>query len=381
MLYQYVWYEFLCRFGEKCVGARGNKIIGMDAFYEKILRPIFFTQNPEVAHDMAIRAMKVVGAVAPLRALMEYFTLVKTQKQVNVFGVDFPNRVGLAAGFDKDAHAFRAAAAFGFGHIEIGTISMHKQPGNPKPRMFRYPDLEAVVNSCGFPNDGAELIAKRLEATVTKKGRKLCPLGINIGKSKITPLESAAEDYLFSFNALAKFADFFVINVSSPNTPELRKLQGKEFLPNLLGAVSKANEDRSKKLNVKRIPIILKIAPDLTYPEIDSILEVLQDLKLDGICATNTTIERVRENMETKGGMSGAPLFEKSLEVVRYISKATEGKLPIIAVGGITNTQRAGEMLNAGASLVQIYSGMIYRGPFFARSIAKSLIWKDSDWI
>ncbi len=353
----------------------------MDAFYEKILRPILFTQNPEVAHDMALRAMKVVGAVPPLRSLMEYFTLIKTQKQVNVFGVDFPNRVGLAAGFDKDAYAFRAAAAFGFGHIEIGTISMLKQSGNPKPRMFRYPDLEAVVNSCGFPNDGAEEIAKRLEATVTKKGRKTCPLGVNIGKSKITPLENAAEDYLFSFNALANYADFFVINVSSPNTPELRRLQGKEFLPNLLGAVSKANEDRSKKLGVKRIPIILKIAPDLIYPEIDSILEVLSDLGLDGICATNTTIERVRENMQTKGGMSGAPLFEKSLEVVRYISKATEGKLPIIAVGGITDTKRAGDMINAGASLVQIYTGMIYRGPFFARSIAKSLAWKDSDWV
>ena len=351
----------------------------MDAFYEKIMRPILFTQNPEVAHEMALRAMKVVGAVPPLRMVMEYLNLIKTKKPVNVFGVDFPNRVGLAAGFDKDAHAFRAAAAFGFGHIEIGTISMLKQAGNPKPRMFRYPDLEAVVNSCGFPNDGAEEISARLAQTVTAKGRKTCPLGINIGKSKITPLENAAEDYLFSFNALANYADFFVINVSSPNTPELRKLQGKEFLPNLLSAVSKANEDRAKKLGVKRIPIILKIAPDLTYPEIDSILEVLTSLNLDGICATNTTIERVRDGMETKGGMSGAPLFEKSVQVVRYISKATEGKLPIIAVGGITNTERAGEMINAGASLVQIYTGMIYRGPFFARSIAKSLLWKDSD--
>ncbi len=353
----------------------------MDAFYEKVLRPILFTQNPEVAHEMALQAMKVVGAVPPLRALMEYFTLIKTKKPVNVFGVEFPNRVGLAAGFDKDAYAFRAAAAFGFGHVEIGTISMHKQPGNPKPRMFRYPDLEAVVNSCGFPNDGAEEISKRLANTVTRKGRKTCPLGINIGKSKITPIENAAEDYLFSFSSLAEYADFFVINVSSPNTPELRRLQGKEFLPNLLGAVSKANEDRAKKLGVNRIPIILKIAPDLTYPEIDSILEVLTDLNLDGICATNTTIERVRDGMQTKGGMSGAPLFEKSLEVVSYIAKATEGKLPIIAVGGITDTKRAGDMINAGASLVQIYTGMVYRGPFFARSIAKSLLWKDSDWI
>ena len=353
----------------------------MDAFYEKVLRPIFFKQNPELAHEMALNAMKVVGAVPPLRALMEYFTLIKTKKPVNVFGVDFPNRVGLAAGFDKDAHIFRAAAAFGFGHIEIGTVSMLKQPGNPKPRMFRYPHLEAVVNSCGFPNDGSEEISKRLAATYPKNRKLSCPLGINIGKSKITPLENAAEDYLASFNALVDYADFFVINVSSPNTPELRRLQGKEFLPNLLGAVSKANEDRAKKLSVKRVPIILKIAPDLTFNEIDSILEVLTDLNLDGICATNTTIERAEANMQTKGGMSGAPLFEKSLEVVRYISKATEGNLPIIAVGGITNTERAGMMMDAGASLVQIYTGMIYRGPFFARSIAKSLLWKDSNWL
>lgn len=206
-------------------------------------------------------------------------------------------------------------------------------------------------------------------------------MGVNIGKSKVTPLEEAAADYLSSFNALADYADFLVINVSSPNTPELRRLQGKDYLPNLLGAISKANEDRAKKLSVSRIPIVLKIAPDLTYREIDSILEVLLGMNLDGICATNTTVERAREDMVTKGGMSGAPLFEKSLQIVSYISKATEGKLPIIAVGGITNTERAGKMMNAGASLVQIYTGMIYRGPFFARSIAKSISWKDSDWI
>lgn len=353
----------------------------IDAFYEKLLRPILFKQNPEAAHDMALQAMKLVGAVPPLRRAMEHLNLVRAQKPINVFGVNFPNRVGLAAGFDKDAQIFRAAAAFGFGHIEIGTVSMLKQAGNPKPRIFRYPALEAVVNSCGFPNDGAEAISARLAATATKKGRALCPLGVNIGKSKITPLENAAEDYLFSFNALADYADFFTINVSSPNTPELRRLQGKDFLPELLGAIVKANEDRAKKLSAPKIPIILKIAPDLTFAEIDAILQVLTDLSLDGICATNTTIERADANMQPKGGMSGAPLFEKSLGIVRYISKATEGKLPIIAVGGITNAERAGDMLNAGASLVQIYTGMIFRGPFFARTIAKSLLWKDSDWL
>ncbi len=356
----------------------------MDIFYEKLMRPVLFTQNPELAHDMALRAMQVVGSIPPLRALMEMFTLVKTPRPVRVFGVDFPNRVGLAAGFDKDAEIFKAAGAFGFGHLEVGTVTMLKQAGNPRPRMFRYPQYEAVVNSCGFPNDGAEEIAKRLASAFGKapRSKRKFPVGINIGKSKITPLEDAAQDYIFSFNTLADFADFFVINVSSPNTPELRRLQGRDFLPNLLGAISKANEDRSKKLGVGKIPVVLKIAPDLSFADIDSILSILFELKFDGICATNTTVDReAYPEMEKGGGLSGAPLFEKSLEIVKYISKATDGKLPIIGVGGITDTVRAGMMMNAGASLVQIYTGMIYRGPFFARSIANSLIWRDSDWV
>ncbi len=357
----------------------------MDVFYEKFLRPALFAQNPELAHDMALQAMHVVSVVPPLRAAMEYLNLVKTQKPVKLFGLEFPNRVGLAAGFDKDAYVWRAAAAFGFGHIEIGTVSKLKQAGNPKPRIFRYPEYEAVVNSCGFPNDGAEEISKRLSSVLDKNRSitKKCPLGINIGKSKITPIEEAAEDYLFSFNALADWADFFVINVSSPNTPELRKLQGKEYLPNLLGAVNSANIDRAKKLGVPKIPVILKIAPDLQFSEIDSILSVLLELNLDGICATNTTVSRPPEcsDMEKIGGLSGAPLFKKSLEVVKYISKATDGKLPIIGVGGITDAEKAGEMMNAGASLVQIYTGMVYRGPFFARSLANSLLWRDCDWV
>ena len=189
----------------------------MDTLYENILRPILFTQDPETMHELALKAMSIVGAVPPLRAAMEYFSLIKTPKPIKLFGLKFPNRVGLAAGFDKDAYAWRGAAALGFGHVEIGTISMLKQTGNPRPRIFRYPSSEAVVNGCGFPNDGAEQIAARL-AKVLGGNRELtrkCPLGINIGKSKITPLEDAASDYLFSFNALADFADFFVINVSS----------------------------------------------------------------------------------------------------------------------------------------------------------------------
>lgn len=357
----------------------------MDALYENIIRPIFFTQDPEAAHDAAVWAMKTVGAIPPLRWAMEYLNLVKTQKPVNVFGIEFPNRVGLAAGFDKDALGWRGAASVGFGHIEIGTVSWHKQSGNPRPRMFRYPKSEAIVNACGFPNDGAEIISKRLASSMgpAAKSKKKIPVGINIGKSKIAPLEEAAEDYLKSFNALVEYADFFVINVSSPNTPELRKLQGQEFLPSLLSAISKANADRAKKLNSKKVPLVLKIAPDLSFSEIDSILSILMELEFDGISATNTTIERPSENpeMEKAGGLSGLPLFEKSLEIVKYISKATSNKLPIIGVGGIVTPEMAGIMMNEGASLVQIYTALIYRGPFFPRALAQSLSWRDRDWV
>ncbi len=348
------------------------------------MRPVLFAQNPELAHDMALRAMRIAGSIPLLRALMEMFTLVKTPRPVKIFGLNFPNRVGLAAGFDKNAELFNAAGAFGFGHLEIGTVTMLKQPGNPKPRMFRYPKYEAVVNSCGFPNDGAEEIAGRLASSLGKipRAKRKIPVGVSIGKSKITPIEDAARDYIFSFNALADFADFFVINVSSPNTPELRKLQGRDFLPRLLGEIARANDDRSKKLGIDRIPLVLKIAPDLAFADIDSILSILFELKFDGICATNTTVDREDfPEMGENGGLSGAPLFKKSLAIVKYISKATNSKLPIIGVGGITDTIRAGMMMNAGASLVQVYTGMVYRGPFFARSIANSLVWRDSDWV
>lgn len=354
----------------------------MDVFYEKILRPILFKQDPETAHELAMRAMHLAANLTPLRLLMESLNLVRTEKPIKLFGLEFPNQIGLAAGFDKDAHIWRGAGAFGFGHVEIGTVSRQKQAGNPKPRMFRYPDDEAVVNACGFPNDGAEVIAKRLSKFPAKRKRKV-PLGINIGKSKITPLEEAAEDYVFSFNALADYADFFVVNVSSPNTPELRRLQGTDFLPNLLSEIKKANLDRAKKLGGSKIPIVLKIAPDLTFREIDSILAVLLELEFDGICATNTTITRPEAcpYMEKSGGLSGGPLFEKSVEVVSYIHRLLKGKLPIIGVGGITNAERAGRMADAGASLIQVYTGMIFRGPFYARELAKSLKWRYTDWV
>lgn len=355
----------------------------MDAIYEKIIRPIFFKQDPENVHNLAVKAMQFVGAFAPLRAAMEKMNLVRDEKPTEVFGISFPNKVGLAAGFDKDAYAWRAAAAFGFGHLEIGTISKHKQSGNPKPRVFRYPAEEALVNSFGFPNDGAEAVAARIARHYDKKSKKI-PIGINIGKSKVTPLEEAAEDYIFSYNALAPYADFFVINVSSPNTPELRKLQGAQYLPELLKAVKDADAERASKFGAGRVPLLLKIAPDLSFREIDAILEIVSGLGFDGIVATNTTVMRPEnmDFMEKKGGLSGKPLFEKSLEIVNYVCLQSGGKIPVIGVGGIHDCECAARMLDAGAALVQIYSSFIFNGPFFPKELAKSLYWRGgADWV
>jgi dihydroorotate dehydrogenase len=276
----------------------------------------------------------------------------------------------LAAGFDKNARAWPAAAALGFGHVEIGTVTALGQPGNPQPRMFRYPEEEAVINRMGFNNAGAEAVATRL-AKQPPRGQRLIPLGVNLGKSKVTELDDAVADYLKSFELLADFADYLVLNVSSPNTPGLRELQDEGRLRELLGAVSAANRDRGADSR----PSLLKIAPDLNYRQIDGVLAVIDEFGFDGIIATNTTLARPGPfaAVNEAGGLSGAPLRDHSTQIINYISRATNGRLPIIGVGGITDTAGAGEKLDAGATLVQVYSGMIYRGPFFAAALAKGL--------
>lgn len=289
-------------------------------------------------------------------------------------GLKFPNRVGLAAGFDKNARAWPAAAAMGFGHVEIGTATMLRQPGNDRPRLFRFPQQEAVINRMGFNNDGADAIAARL-ALQAKSGDRQIPLGINLGKSKVATLEQAVNDYLGSFARLADHADYLVLNVSSPNTPDLRKLQDEDRLRELLGAVSAANQAREDVAGKSRKPLLLKIAPDLTYAQIDVVLEVIEEFGLDGIIATNTTLDRSGgfENVGQAGGLSGAPLRNHSTQIINYISRATQGRLPIIGVGGITDSASAAEKLDAGATLVQLYTGLIYRGPFFAAQLARAL--------
>lgn len=342
----------------------------MGFFYEKLARPAFFTMDSEVAHERGVQAMALLGALPPLCRLLEAWTrLPSSSRPVEAFGLKFPNAVGLAAGFDKNARAWPAAAALGFGHVEIGTVTALAQPGNPKPRMFRYPPQEAVINRMGFNNDGAEAVAARL-AGQPGPGQRRIPLGVNLGKSKATDIERATEDYLASFARLADHADYLVLNVSSPNTPNLRQLQDESRLRELLGAVTVANRARAR-----RVPLLLKIAPDLTWPQIDAVLGVIAEFSLDGVIATNTTLARPGffARVNEAGGLSGAPLRRRATEIINYISRATSGRLPIIGVGGITDAASAGEKLDAGATLVQVYTGMVYRGPFFAAEIASAL--------
>ena len=312
--------------------------------------------------------MKFPGLKSMVRAVFE---IKHPSLEREVFGLKFPNPVGLAAGFDKDAKLFDELACFGFGFIEIGTLTPKAQPGNPVPRLFRLPDDKALINRMGFNNNGVEAAAKRLE-----KRKPTLIVGGNIGKNKITPNEDAVKDYEIAFKALYTFVDYFVVNVSSPNTPNLRALQEKEPLTALLKHVSNLNKETGAPK-----PILLKIAPDLNEPQLDDIIEIVKDSKIDGIIATNTTIDRTklktREDAIEKigaGGLSGAPLTKRSTEVIRYIVQQSSNKIPIIGVGGIASVEDALEKLEAGASLVQVYTGFIYEGPSIVKRINRGLI-------
>ncbi len=348
----------------------------MANLYETFFRPALFRQDSERAHELGVEAMAWLARLAPLRRALEIAAErgMAGARPVEAFGLKFPNAVGLAAGFDKNARAWPAAAALGFGHVEIGTVTALAQPGNPRPRMFRYPAEEAVINRMGFNNEGAEAVAARL-ATQAGPGRRRIPLGVNLGKSKVTELDRATEDYLASFARLADFADYLVLNVSSPNTPNLRQLQDESKLRELLAGVTAANRARAARPGKRRVPVLLKIAPDLSWAQIDAVLGVIADHGLDGIIATNTTLARPGPfaAVNEAGGLSGAPLTRRSTEIVGYIARATAGRLPIIGVGGIVDTESAAAKLDAGATLVQLYTGMIYRGPFFAADVARAV--------
>jgi dihydroorotate dehydrogenase len=289
-----------------------------------------------------------------------------------VFGIRFPNPVGLAAGFDKNAVALPAWEALGFGFAEAGTVTAHAQPGNPRPRIFRVPSHGALINRLGFNNAGADLVARQLMRLKQRGGWPRIPIGLNIGKSKATPLEEAAGDYGYSFRALFEYGDYFVLNVSSPNTPGLRTLQDAAALAEILRAVQSDNFARPAPK-----PVLVKIAPDLPLDRIEEILGLAADHRLAGIVATNTTIDQseVSEGLRTEGGLSGRPLREKSTEIIRFI--AAKSKLPIIGVGGIFDADSALEKLDAGASLIQIYTGYVYRGPALPGEICRAVAWRS----
>jgi dihydroorotate dehydrogenase len=351
----------------------------MGSLYESFFRRMFFRLDAETAHELSVHALALLAAAPPLCRALEAFhpSHEERSRPIEAFGLKFPNAVGLAAGFDKNARIWPAAAALGFGHVEIGTVTYLEQPGNPRPRLFRYPQEEAVINRMGFNNCGAEKIAARLRRQPAP-GRRRIPLGINLGKSKAAPLDQAVADYLSSFALLADHADYLAINVSSPNTPDLRKLQEEDRLRELLAALTAANEERTTQAGKTKKPLLLKIAPDLSFRQVDAVLAAIGEFGVDGIIATNTTLDRPGglAAVNEAGGLSGMPLRHRSTEIIQYISRATDGRLPIIGVGGIGDAASAGEKLDAGATLVQIYTGMVYRGPFFACDIARAL----ADW-
>ena len=352
----------------------------MSWLYGRLVRPVFFQQDPEEVHQMTMRCLGRISRSATASELVESICGAPPLP-VDLFGLLFPNPVGLAAGMDKSAEAVPAWKSLGFGHTELGAVTWHGQPGNDKPRIFRSPPTEAIVNRMGFNNPGAQAVAGEL-AHWRNIGRwPAHPVGINLGKSKMTPLEQAPEDYATSFRALWPHADFFVVNVSSPNTPNLRQLQDKSALDAILAAMQEVNVAASRQSAAK--PILVKVAPDLTFDALDEILELVQQRNLAGLVATNTTIARpvsgdpvVQRVYSETGGLSGKPVRERSTEVIRHLHKQSRGKVPIIGVGGVFSVEDAWEKIAAGASLIQLYTGFIYEGPTLPKRIVKGLVEK-----
>jgi dihydroorotate dehydrogenase len=332
--------------------------------YEGFVRPLLFALDPETAHHLAISLLRGASHVDLLRRALKFFQ--PATKPKTVFGLKFPNPIGLAAGFDKNGAALPAWAALGFGFIEIGTVTAKAQPGNPRPRIFRFPEQNALINRLGFNSDGADTIALRL-GKVRESGRwPAVPVGINIGKSKTTPIEKAASDYIYSFQRLHPFADYIALNISSPNTPGLRSLQEREQLSILLRAIREENR-------AVRKPIVVKIAPDLSPNELNEIVATCEENEVAGIIATNTTLDHssIPASRDQIGGLSGTPLREKSTALVRAIT--ARSTIPVIASGGIFDAESARERIEAGAQLLQIYTGYIYRGPGLLRQICDAL--------
>ena len=355
----------------------------------KYFRPLLFRLDPETAHQLTLRLMRICG-IEPIHSILQVIYSAPS-KPVDAFGLTFKNPIGLAAGYDKDAAAIKGLSAFGFGHVEVGTVTPQPQPGNPRPRVFRLLEDEAVINRMGFPSRGSEFVQKRLDPSrrdgvferfiglfqrsrkrvlrTNKNGEMI--LGINLGKNKDTPNEEAVLDYLELLQCFALYADYLAINISSPNTVGLRQLQGGAALEGLLTQLHAQRQFEEKKLE-KRLPLLVKLSPDLSEDEIEDAVAVILDSHMDGIIVTNTTLARdglVSELRGESGGLSGSPLRLRSEAVLRQVVKRANGKIPIVSVGGIMNPEDAKCRLELGATLIQIYTGLIYQGPGLVKKI------------
>ncbi len=340
--------------------------------YKTLLFPIFKRMDAETVHERTVRALSYAQASPPGRAVLRLLAGPLPEQPVKLFGLTFPNVIGMAAGFDKDVYVARGLALLGFGHVEVGTLTPRPQAGNPRPRIFRLPVDEALINRMGFPNGGVETAVSRLKTL----NQQNFILGVSLGKQKETPLAEAAQDYVTVMRAVYPYADYLAVNISSPNTPGLRDLQGGDYLCHLLRTLMDENERLAQQHPVRKRPLLVKIAPDLTWPELDGILTAVQDCGIDGIIATNTTLSRAgltHPNQQESGGMSGRPLTARSTEIIAYIYQHTEGSLPIIGVGGIRTAADVRAKLDAGASLVQLYTGLIYEGPAMVGSLLREL--------
>lgn len=347
--------------------------------YKSFLKPILFRYSPEQAHQLTMRLFRRALGLPILNNFFKNIFVPKNQRlSQKIAGLTFPNPVGLAAGFDKDGKYLDLLPYLGFGFVEIGTVTPLPQEGNPQPRLFRLPDDEALINRMGFNNEGVDALVQRLKKwrnAPTEGGAQRLIVGGNIGKNKITPNENAVLDYEICFEKLFDFVDYFVVNVSSPNTPNLRELQDKEPLTRLLSRLQTLNKAKKSPK-----PIFLKIAPDVSFSQLDDILSIIKITKLTGIVATNTTITRDKLNTPLQdiekigmGGLSGKPVRERATEVIRYLRSNAAPEMIIIGVGGIASSQDAQEKIDAGANLVQVYSGLVYEGPNLVKNICANL--------
>jgi len=344
-------------------------------FYKRLVRPLLFLKDPEESHEQTLALLSRMGFLEG--AFEWYFGVDDNRLQVKLGSLSFPNPVGLAGGFDKNGIAIKTWQGFGFGFIEIGAVTAQGQPGNPKPRLFRLPKDQALINRLGFNNDGAEAMRARLAAVQNNGGWPKVPLGINIGRTKVVETKDAAKDFLFTFETLFLYGDFFTLNVSSPNTPYLRDLQEKALLTDLLTVIQEKNRELAAKAGSREKPVLVKVAPDMEFAQLDEIVEVAQSKRIAGIIATNATAF-LRESLVTRteepGGLSGRPLRGKATSFVRHLYQATQGRLPIIGVGGIFTAEDAYEKIRAGATAVQILTGFVYEGPAVVKRINRGLL-------